>query len=180
MFKIMSISAGWIMGEISDDKEKHFFDYSYLTNFPDDLMKALLYVNGDWAWDEFCNKFRAELEPAVEDWELLVSQGVLTINIKTYEFEHSKEISEEKTLTVNFDKFLDSFVAEMERILNFYGLIGYRENWSYEFPLSLYLKLKNISQGREELEIAEKLAEEHFGTNAVVSNYSKEIELLKK
>ncbi len=180
MFKIMSISAGWIMGEISDGTEKHFFDYSYLTNFLDDLMKALLYVYGDWEQDELCNKFRAELEPAVEDWELSVSQGVLDINIKTYACEQSRQIKAENTIKIDFVEFLAAFVVEMERVIKYYGLVGYRENWSYEFPLSLFFRLKNIVQGQNELVLGEKLAEEHFGTQAVVSDCVKEIELLNK
>ncbi len=180
MFKIMSISAGWIMGEMSDGTNKHFFDYSYLTNFLDDLMKALLYVNGDWEWDEFCNKFRAELEPAVEDWELSVSKGVLEICIKTYACEQSRQIKAENTIKVDCAEFLAAFVAEMERVIKYYGLIGYRENWSYEFPLSLFLRLKNIVHGQNELVIGEITADKHFGTEAAISDYAKEIELLNK
>ena len=35
MFCIHSISAGWILGQISDGNKIHHFDYNYITNFLD-------------------------------------------------------------------------------------------------------------------------------------------------
>lgn len=64
MFRILRVTSGWIMGEMKDDVNIHYFDYSYLENYLDDFMKALLYVHGDWAQDEYVNKFKAEWEPA--------------------------------------------------------------------------------------------------------------------
>lgn len=146
MFKIKSISAGWFMGEIGDEKQRHFFDYSYLSDFISDFMSALLFVHGDWEPIWCSNKFRTELEPAVEDWIVL---------------------------------FLTDFLREMERILVLYGLVGYRENWNYEFPLSLYLMLKNISKGKNKLAINKLKPEEHYGTEALASDFDKEIKLLR-
>lgn len=58
MFHIFRIESGWIMGEFRNGSQTHFFDYSYITNFLEDFMKALLYVHGDWAQDEDVNQFK--------------------------------------------------------------------------------------------------------------------------
>lgn len=34
--------------EMKDSVQTHFFDYSYITNFLADFMKALIYVHGEW------------------------------------------------------------------------------------------------------------------------------------
>ncbi len=180
MFLIMSISSGWIMGEIGDDKQKHFFDYSYLTNFLNDFMETLLCAYGEWEPYTYKDKFRTELEPAVEDWYIYREQDNLIINIKNYESEYSDKVEHEITLTFDFDVFLAEFVQEMDRVLRFYGLVGYRENWSFEFPVGLYLMLKNICMGQSKLAISEITADQHFGTDATVSDLEKELDLLRE
>lgn len=179
MFKIMSISAGWLMGEISDGQHTHFFDYSYLTDFMDDFMLALLTVHGDWPEDEGKNRFKAELEPAIDRWTVSKEQDELHINIKTYGDVLSKSVDEEINLTCDYYDFLNDFIKEMDRVLSCYGLIGYRENWTYEFPLSLYLKLKNICKSKNHMEYKTLSADDNCGTEVLVSNYSREIELLR-
>lgn len=66
MFQILRISSGWIMGEMQDDSLKHFFDYSYINDFVNDMMLALIYVHGDLTDDGPKNTFVAHREPATD------------------------------------------------------------------------------------------------------------------
>lgn len=178
MFKIQSISAGWILGQLSDGNNTHYFNYSYITNFLDDFMLALLTVGGAWPEDEGRHKFRTELEPAIERWTVSKEQDELRIHIETYKDSQSKSAHDEITLTCNYIMFLNSFLAELERVLESFGLVGYRENWTYEFPVSLYLKLKDIAGGKDKLDYKTLSSEDNCGTEVQVSDYDKEIELL--
>lgn len=180
MFSIMTISSGWIMGEIGDGKQQHFFDYSYITNFLNDFMETLLCAHGEWEPYTYKNQFRTELEPAVEDWYISREQDRLVINIKNYESRYSDKVKKEIRLTFNFYEFLAEFLQEMERVLRFYGLVGYRENWNFEFPVALYLMLKNICKGQNRLDISEIAADQHLGMDAKVSDLDKELELLRE
>lgn len=74
--------------------------------------------------------------------------------------------------------FVNVFVNEMDRILACYGLIGYRENQGYEFPLSLYLMIKNSNIVKKELEFGILKEDEHYGTEAMTSDFDKEIALI--
>lgn len=176
MFKIYQISAGWIMGEISDGNKTHFFDNSYLTNFLDDFMLALLTVDGHWPADEGKHKFKTELEPAVEYWVMSKVQDELRIHIKKYVDGDINEDYEEEILICEYHKFLSAFISEMERVLSTYGLIGYRDNWTYEFPVSLFLMLKDINM--KTLSYKTLSSEDNCGDEVQVSDYIKERELL--
>ena len=178
MFSIMSISSGWIMGKIGDGKTEHFFDYSYITNFLNDFMETLLCTHGGLEPYTYKDKFRTEFEPAVEDWHICREQNKLFIDIKCYECAESDKVESEIHLTFDFYEFLSEFVQEMDRILKCYGLVGYRENWSYDFPIGLYLMLKNICKGKNRLAISEIDPDQHFGAEAAVSDFDKELELL--
>ena len=51
-FSIEEVNAGWIRGNLSGEGGKIFFDASYITNFLDDFMLALLTALGKWPADE--------------------------------------------------------------------------------------------------------------------------------
>lgn len=87
---------------------------------------------------------------------------------------------QEITLTFDFYDFPDEFVWEMDLVLRCYGFVGYRENWSIDFPVGLYLRLKNIYKGHSKLAISEITAEQHFGADATVSDLNRELELLRE
>lgn len=178
MFHIHSISSGWILGQISDGNNTHHFDNSYLTNFLDDFMLALLTVGGQWPADEGKHEFRTELEPAIEHWTLSRNLDQLHIHIKTYEDEATKVADEEVTLVCDYRSFLAEFISEMERVLSIYGLVGYRENWTFEFPVSLYLKLKDIAGDKNNLSYRTLSAEDNCGCEVRVTDYTAEKDLL--
>lgn len=179
MFRIHSISAGWILGQISDGNKTHYFDYSYITNFPDDFMLALLTVGGHWPIDERKHRFRTEREPSIEYWTVSKVQDKLHIHIKTYKDRHTEVACKEVLLVCGYHKFLEDFIAEMERVLSVFGLLGYRVNWTYEFPISLFLKLKDSSKDINALSYGTLSAEDNVGSEVQVTDFARERELLK-
>ena len=180
MFHIHSISDGWIIGQISDGDKTHYFDYSYITNFLDDFMLALLTVGGHWSTDERKHRFRTELEPGIEYWTLSKVQDKLHIHIETYEDSHTEEPYKEVLLVCEYHKFLEDFIAEMERVLSVFGLLGYRVNWSYEFPISVFLKLKDNSKVESTLSYGTLSAENNVGSEVQVTNFTSEWKLLNR
>ena len=48
MIKInfITLEAGWIKGEIVTEEKKMYFDYSWISNFLNDLLKATLSIGG--------------------------------------------------------------------------------------------------------------------------------------
>lgn len=177
-FKIYSISAGWIAGYIKDDKNKYSFDYSYLTNFTEDLMKALLYVFTDILELKNANNFRAVWEPAEDAWNISLEKNKLYINIKNYEDDITAEYDEDITLEFNSFDFLEDFVNEMNEVIKNYGLLGYRKSWGYEFPTSLLLKLQDICSNHNTLNIDIIAENENFGCETEKTSFHSEIESL--
>ena len=45
-FKIDQVSSGWFEGVVTDKSKSIYFSASYLTDFPNDLMNAMLYALG--------------------------------------------------------------------------------------------------------------------------------------
>ena len=180
-FQVMGLYAGWIDGTLECGGDSHFFSYSYLTNFFDDLMKALLYVDGHWPQDERVDAFRAECEPAVQDWMLQKEGDSLTIRIVTYDSEYSKEIKKTQTFFVSYQEFLGAFIQGMREMLQKYGLYGYRREWqSAEFPMGLFVKLVAVYRGEDAGILHVVTAEENFGTEVQASDLEQELELLRQ
>lgn len=80
----MQISAGWIKGEIKNQERCILIDASYITNFPEDIMVALLYVLGRWTEDEYRNSFYVEHEPAQSRWTIKLENEDLVFREITY------------------------------------------------------------------------------------------------
>ena len=180
MFQIFRIDAGWIMGEIKDGTQAHFFDYSWITNFLDDLMKALLCVHGDWEQDECAEQFRGELEPAVDRWYLQMKEGRLFIHIDRYKNEKEETTCEEINLEFDYYEFLKEFIHAMKGVLDKYGLLGYRKAWDGEFPVSLFLKLTDISEGTDKVNFFMIPAEDNMGCETLGTELNLEMEVLDR
>ena len=178
MFNIFRISSGWIMGEIKNDSQEFVFDYSYMTNFLDDMMKVLLVLHGDWAKDEEADKFKATWEPATDVWEMDLEGEIFFIRIKQYQDFECTEYKEEKKFRFDYYEFLNSFNNTMKELLDKYGLLGYRESWGREFPLSLYLKLLDISKKRNIIKLEEISEENNFGLDANRTDIKAEVALM--
>lgn len=103
-------------------------------------------VGGHWSTDERKYRFRTEREPSIEYWTVSKVQDKLHIHIQTYKDRYKEVACKEVLLVCEYHKFLEDFIAEMERVLSVFGFWGYRVNWTYEFPISLFLKLKDSSK----------------------------------
>lgn len=179
LFEIQSISAGWMMGCLRDGEKEHYFDYSYLTNFPEDLMKVLLYFSGN-ILDEKKDSFRAEWEPAVDVWKVSLDNSVMSFNIKNYEDGNADQYDEEIILQCEYTAFLKDFVSEMDAVIKRFGILGYRYSWGYEFPMSLFLKLKDICSGNNALNIEVIPKEENMGCEAGRTDIGLEMEIIQR
>ncbi len=180
MFRIFRIDAGWIMGEIKDGTRSHFFDYSWITNFLDDLMKALLCVHGDWEQDERAGQFRGEWEPAVDCWYLQMEGGRLFIHIDRYKDEKEETTCEKIHLEFDYYDFLEEFVDVMKGVLDKYGLLGYRKAWGEEFPISLFLKLADISEGSDKVKFFVIPEKDNMGCETLGTELNLEMEILDR
>lgn len=179
--QIYSVCAGWIDGCIAEGNMKYYFNYSYLHDFLSDLMTALLTVHGEWAADERKENFYAVLEPGKEFWKVSLDNGILEIKIsQKYINTDGDEISEEVCFRFDDKLFLNDFLAEMKALLKKYGLLGYKTEWEYEFPLSLLLKLADISDGNNRLKLSDVPSEENMGLDSVMSDFSAEADILNE
>lgn len=154
------------MGEMKNGSHKHFFDYSYLTNFIEDITKALIYVHDDWRWDEPVNSFKTISEPATAIWKMTLRQEILCINIKKYADLESTDYKEEVQLEFGYYEFLEAYITSMKTVLHKYGLLGYRKEWGYDFPMSLLVKVMDISKKSDRIWLKEISAADNFGTEA--------------
>jgi len=178
MFRIFRIDSGWIMGEIKDASGTLFFDYSWITNFLDDFMKALLCVHGDWEQDECAEQFRGDWEPAVDRWHFGLEEGRLYIHIDRYEDEKVEEVREKFDLEFDYYEFLKEFVDAMKDVLNKHGLLGYRKAWGAEFPIGLFLKIVDISQESNKINYYLISAENNVGLETLATEFDSEMEVL--
>lgn len=179
-FEIFSISAGWINGVIRDNKKEYFFDYSYLTNFIDDLMKALLYVNKEWAEDEKVFIFDTECEPVIDVWTLSMEDQKLSINIKTFEDDTKQKLEGEIVLEYNSYEFVQAFISGIKDMLGKYGLLGYRDAWEFEFPTSLFLQLIDLHTDQNLVQLVLLGEEDNVGIEIKGSSFNNECKILKE
>jgi len=170
------ISVGWIDGSIHDEKTEIIFCNSYFDNFLDDLLLAVLTVIGEYPDDYNKETFRTTTGPTSSNWDLsLVDQD---IHIHVIEVGDNPS---DKTVVLNKDIFLQDLVAEMESVLQRYGLFGYRTEWESEFPLSLFLKIKDIASGKNDLRLSVIIpGEDNNGIEVNGSDFSVECDILNR
>ena len=176
-FSIRQIISGWMTFIIWDGRKEYFYDVSYLTNFPDDFMMALLTAVGRWPEDERKNRFTTDEEPRFSEWEVSSEGDDLVFRVVAYESSIRKEKSEEIVIRVKRDDFLEDFLSEMSDVLRRFGLLGFRTEWSYEFPLSLFLSLKNAYDGRLD-PVTWKDGSDNMGREYRSTDFAKEKEMM--
>lgn len=144
-------------------------------------MLAILTVLGEYPADEHKEVFRAEMEPVSAKWEISVVEQDIRIRVTEYDFYESDNILSQKTVVLNINVFLHDFVTEMNSILQRYGLLGYRMEWDSEFPLSLFLKIKDIASGQNALSLSVIIPpEENEGIEANGSSFVMERNIMKE
>lgn len=180
IFTILQISSGWFMGEINNGQDGVLFDASYLTNFPDDFMRALLYALGRWPQDErsVCS-FTMDSEPIVTDWEITTVEDYFVFRTSEYDPDRFRDCKTEKVLRIPIRSFLKDFLSEYNSVLNRFGLYGYRCEWGYEFPLSLFLQLSDIYNDSSEIVSTIGDDVENSGLKHKSVDFEKELSYLK-
>lgn len=178
-FSIEQVNAGWIRGSLTGDGGKIFFDASYLTNFLDDFMLGLLTALGKWPADERRNVFRVEEEPAVSMWDISLRNDSFLFHVTTYKSADNKDVLSDRFVSVECEKFLKAFVDEMAGILKRFGLFGFRSEWqSHEFPLSLYLMIKDAA-GNNSLTVTKRDGSDNCGREYKSTDFGTELRLLE-
>lgn len=178
-FSIEQVNAGWIRGSLAGDGGKIFFDASYLTNFLDDFMLGLLTALGKWPADERKNVFRVEEEPAVSMWDISLRNDSFLFHVTTYKSEDDREVLSDSFVSVEREIFLKDFVDEMAGILKRFGLFGFRSEWqSHEFPLSLYLMIKDAA-GNNSLAVTKRDGSDNCGMEYESTDFDAELRLLE-
>lgn len=181
MIKInfITLEAGWIKGEIVTEEKKMYFDYSWISNFLNDLLKATLSIGG---YIEGMNreKFTAYWEPAIDDWLLYKKENNLIIQINCFEDETRKKQIETTKIQCDYIEFIKTLFDGLTKLIKRVGIYGYRTEWDEEFPLSLYLKLYDIIYDKNYLDLKEWSLEETYCHGSHVSNISNELALLNE
>ena len=106
-------------------------------------------------------------------------QDKLHIHIMSYKNREAEVACKEVLLVCEYHRFLAAFISEVERVLLVFGLVGYRENWTYEFPISLFLKLKDSFNDTNTLSYGTLSAEDNIGSEVQVTDFTSERELIK-
>ena len=176
-FEFYTVIAGWIEGQIIVDEKNKYFHYSWITNFLDDLLKAVLYIGG-YLDNANLDKFTAHLEPAIDDWSLSKKGTQLMIAINRCENETRKELIESVRMQCDYYDFVQSFFNALTKIIKKTGLYGYRVEWNEEFPLALYLKLYDVVNNTDFLDLKELTLEETCGRKGQATDINKEFALL--
>ncbi|WP_154889244.1 hypothetical protein [Longibaculum muris] len=174
-----TLDAGWIDGQMRVNDIHYYFNYSWISHFLDDLLKGLLYIDGHLLDNGYFDTFTAYVEPAIDDWKLTKKGNCLQIEIQSFEDESRKELIEQVVVECNYYVFVQSLIDGLVSLLKRIGLYGYYVEWNEEFPLSLLLKLYDIIQPNERLNLQTLSLEETQGRGGSASDLSIELNLLK-
>ena len=177
LFRVQQVLAGWMTIIIRDDTKEYFFDVSYLTDFPNDFMLALVSAIGRWPKDERADSFTTDEEPRFSEWEVSADGDNLVFRVISYESSSRKEKKSESVITVDRDCFLRDFVSEMSDVLRRFGLFGYRREWNYEFPLSLFLQLRSFVSDHD-IPLVQKDGSDNLGRDYLSTDFDRERKML--
>lgn len=143
-------------------------------------MLAILSALGGLPDERDKTVFYAELEPARAKWALSADNETISVHVTNYE-DDSPTAAVIGNQTAVFDKnlFLRDFTAEMNDVLQRFGLLGYRSEWGAEFPMSLYLKIKDLAAGQQTISCDDEVpAADNMGEEAVCSDFAAERRML--
>lgn len=179
--EINTIDAGWIHGVIKKDELHYYFGYSWISNVLNDIMKGLLIVGGFFEDHQLNHdQFTAYCEPAIDDWKFYKDENTLMITIHSYEDESRAMLMEQVQIQCGYDEFIKAFVIGMTTIIKKIGLYGYRVEMEEEFPLSLFLKLYDISRQTSRIKEKELTFDETYGRGGHASNINAELEIIRE
>lgn len=176
--ELSSVFAGWIRGQIKVADIEYYFTYSYITNFLDDLLKTLLNIDNQLGNKMHLERFLTYCEPEVDDWYFMKDNQKLKITITRYEDESRKGKIKQVEFECDYYEFVDTLIQALTIFLKKVGLYAYHIEWGQEFPLSYFLKLKDVCQNKQQIILKELIVDEIYGQTGRVSNIFKELNLL--
>lgn len=145
-FHVQNLSYGWCQILMLINDKKVWYNASYLGDNPLETMieacTELMKENGPYyiSW---------EREPGVLNIELNHIDDMLQIDLFDEKVYYCEEAKEEKVVekkvheVVPFKDFVSAIISEGFRVLNAFGLYGYRQSWlnHTDFPLTNLLRL---------------------------------------
>ncbi|WP_342041938.1 hypothetical protein [Bacillus sp. OTU2372] len=147
-FQYRLTGAGWAQCELEINSKKYSFSAGYLTDSLGDFLKTLLNINPLYTEEVYIEngaQFFWDEEPRGAEWHFrYLGDDKMLLEITEYE-DVSSSLEPKIILQTecSYDEFLSKVMSEADRILNEYGIVGYKEMWyEHEFPLSSFLKLK--------------------------------------
>ena len=152
--RVQEIAYGWckILMLINDKKVK--FDAGYLTPEPlASLVEACWEMVVDAEENYYDTQYiKCHLEPGYMEIELQLDENkLLHLNIKETNDDDRKIVNREWHEIIPFNDFVTAIISESFRVLNAFGLYGYRCSWSdrTDFPLSVLLRIAGKIKAKE-------------------------------
>ncbi|WP_339213849.1 hypothetical protein [Solibacillus sp. FSL W8-0372] len=153
-FNYKIIGIGWAICEIQTANESFTFRASYLSDALGDLLNALLSLNSDMNTESYGDEtnFSWYQEPGLTEWHIKafdIKSNVENLHFKINQYVDDTEKGDPETtsaFTCNYDEFVYSVVESLDRLMQKFGLVGYRAIWlDSDFPVVAYLKLKHYA-----------------------------------
>lgn len=173
-----SVYAGWLCWQVKVADIEYYFTYSYITNFLDDLLKTLLNIDNQLGNKMHLERFLTYCEPAVDDWYFVKDNQKLNITITRYEDESRGNKVKTIEIDCGYYEFVEALIQGLTVFLKKVGLYAYHIEWGQEFPLSYYLKLKDICQKKQQIILKKLIVDDTYEQTGRVSNIFKELDLL--
>ncbi len=143
-FKYRLTGTGWAECFLEINSQTCTFDVSYLTDALKYLLETLLeinplYMDKDYVKDG--SSFKWEGEPQELHWNFdVLPKGKILIRV-TEDDGYGEEITSKINAECDYDEFLSEIIREMKALLKKYGVVGYKDNWGYDFPLTALIQL---------------------------------------
>ncbi|AZV42947.1 hypothetical protein [Peribacillus asahii] len=181
-FEYKFVSRWVVDGFIEINSQRSSFNgVTYVTDCLGDLLSALLHLNVDCISKDDGLKTNTSCEwnsePYITTWNFtLRTNGMLHVIVTNDGKEEDEDIVDIDT-ECPYDSLLEIIVLEVDSLIKKHGIVGYKENWDYEFPLSTFLKLKNYLINKKPY-LLNEIGDEYGEIK--ISNLHKDIELFLK
>lgn len=152
--RVQEIAYGWSTIFMLINDKKVCFTAGYMTPEPlASLVEACWEIVIDAENNYYDTHYiKCHLEPGYVVIELQLDENnVLHLNIKETDDDERKIVTRECHETIPFNDFVTAVISESFRVLNAFGLYGYRCSWSdrTDFPLSVLLRIAGKIKAKE-------------------------------
>lgn len=143
-FKYKLVGNGWAECFFEINSQTFTFAVSYVTDALTYLLETLIEINPiymDSAYVKDGISFKWNGEPVELQWSFQVlSNGKILIKV-IEDDGFGEEIISKINAECSYDDFLSEIIREMKVLLNKYGIVGYKDNWGYDFPITALIQL---------------------------------------